>query len=106
MATVTVQLAQFEDGTCTWFYDYNDASFKLLAFRCINDSAESSYGQVRAMANSEPVSAWYPEPAHVVAPGEHFSVSVPQAVANQFNIGIDSRGRLTNIDHRFGMQQP
>lgn len=97
MATVTRQIVQFNGGVpgaeVTWSYDYDDVSFLLLSFKCVNDSNASSRGTVTSQVNGRTAS-------RLVAAHTTDVFPIPPAVQN-FGIGVDGRGRLTGITHNF-----
>lgn len=96
MATVVRNLAQFENGTCRWSYSYDDAQFKLLTFDCVNETDFATYGVLTALSDGTTVPV-------EVAPHAELHQNIPSAVSNKFLIGVDARGRLTGVDHAFGM---
>lgn len=96
MATVTKQIVAFEDSTCVWSYDYDNVSFRLLAFRCVNNSPYHSEGTVTSQSTGDSYTK-------VVDPNTTYDQPVSIAVANRFDIGVDARGRLTGISHSFRM---
>jgi hypothetical protein len=97
MATVTREKAQLEGGACVWSYDYDDATFTLLNFRCVNDSNFKSEGSVWPSGHPE----WMI--TRVVGSHTTETFSVPSAAAARFGIGIDARGRITGLDSAFRM---
>lgn len=96
MAIITRQIGQYENGTCTWSYDYDNGTLRLLRFRCVNDSPYATEGTVISQSTGDRYT-------QVVQPGTTYNQPIPPGIANRFDIGVDARGRLTGIDHAFRM---
>lgn len=94
MAIRTKTAVEFEGGACVWQYDWDDVTLKLKAFRCTNDTASSTRGTLTSQSTGDSQSK-------VVAPGEHWEMSIPTLVANRFDLRVDSHGRLDGLDHNF-----
>lgn len=45
MATVTRNVASYDNGNVVFQVDYDDATLRIVAVRCVNNSNQSAYGE-------------------------------------------------------------
>lgn len=99
MAIQTKVASEFDGGNVRWEYDWNDATLKLTAFRCTNTTGSNTRGTLTSQANGQRVSQLVGPIAPAAA--SPWSQNISAAVANQFNLSVDTRGRLVGIEHNF-----
>lgn len=98
MATRTRVLANFTDPTdgsvCTFEYDYDDVTLRMLTFRCINNCPFPAHGWA-ARASNLNVNYQGTFPAHQTT-----TFSVGQGAANRLKMTLTSNGRLDGVEYR------
>lgn len=98
MAILSKIIAQFDEGRCTWSYEYEDGSTGspriLTRVTCTNNSSAPTRGTVTVMSNGRTFT-------RLVAAGGTFDQALPTTLGTRFDITIDQFGRVDGIDHRF-----
>jgi hypothetical protein len=107
MAIVTRHVVDFDGGTCSWEYDYDNVALRLTQIRCTNVSQYNTRAIVTVMSNGRvfthlvaPVGT---DPGTLPADGtvSPYTQNLPTGAQTRLDITIDARGRVNGIDHHF-----
>lgn len=89
---------KFGGGDVLWVYEYEDGDGSglgaLVRVRCVNSSQWPTRATLTVLANGRSFT-------RRVLPGDQLNVAVPTAGAQRLDIGVDAKGRIGGIDHRY-----
>lgn len=94
IVTYTISTISDTDGTqCTWQYDYDDATLRISAFRCINGTIKLGVGALIRQTDRLLYSQSFP-------PDTSF-ISIPTTPAARLQLIQLRPGRLDGVDVSF-----
>lgn len=101
MATVTKQIASFQDESIRFEIEYDDVTLRISALRCINNSGQAGYGELIRQSDG-------------LVYGQRFGagttfISIPtnsQATRMQFTIDPERPNHFLGFEARFMFPYP
>jgi len=91
MATVTKTIARCGENV-SFQYDYDDATFFMTAFRCINNGDHAVFAMARQVSNGREYSSTFPIGTTEITIGTN--------AAQRLELTLDPFGRLDGVEYR------
>ena len=90
MATVTKLEAEYADGLVRFEYDYDDATLRLTALRCVNNTSQAAYGKATQTSNGRTHERTF-------GADQTTAVAIPTGAAQRLQLVLGSNGKLDGV---------